>query len=166
MQDIVSALRGIEFFHNIPDEYLNRVATISRIVEFPGRHDIFREHESAKDVYFIISGRVSLVICAPPFGCRQLMEVTAGELIGWSPLSGPLTVIGYCSNTDSNRGDRRRRPAYSRTLRRRYTIRIRVHAPCGANVGFAAACDTVAIDEDERPFVPPGPNRIRLIPSL
>jgi CRP-like cAMP-binding protein len=83
MQDIVSALRGIEFFHNIPDEYLNRVATISRIVEFPGRHDIFREHESAKDVYFIISGRVSLVICAPPFGCRQLMEVTAGELIGW-----------------------------------------------------------------------------------
>jgi CRP/FNR family transcriptional regulator, cyclic AMP receptor protein len=88
MQDIVSALRGIEFFHDIADEYLNRVATISRIVKFPGRHDIFREHESAKDVYFIISGRVSLVICAPPFGCRQLMEVTAGELIGWSPLMG------------------------------------------------------------------------------
>jgi CRP/FNR family transcriptional regulator, cyclic AMP receptor protein len=88
MQDIVSALRGIEFFQDIADEHLNRVATISQIVKFPARYDIFREHESAKDVYFIISGRVALVICAPPFGCRQLMEVTAGELIGWSPLVG------------------------------------------------------------------------------
>lgn len=88
MSDIASTLRGVEFFHDIADEYLNRVAAISRIVEFPGRHDIFREHEPAKDVYFIISGTVSLVICAPPFGCRQLMEVTSGELIGWSPLVG------------------------------------------------------------------------------
>jgi CRP-like cAMP-binding protein len=88
MQDIVSALRGIEFFQDIADEHLNRVATISQIVKFPARHDIFHEHESAKDVYFIISGRVALVICAPPFGCRQLMEVTVGELIGWSPLVG------------------------------------------------------------------------------
>ncbi len=88
MSDIVKILRDVEFFHGITDEYLERVAAISKIVEFPGRHDIFREHETAKEVYIIIGGRVSLVICAPPFGCRQLMEVGDGELIGWSPLVG------------------------------------------------------------------------------
>ncbi len=88
MSDIVKMLRGVEFFHDIAEQYLERVAAISKVVEFPGRHDIFREFESAKEVYFIIDGRVSLVICTPPLGCRQLMEVGAGELIGWSPLVG------------------------------------------------------------------------------
>jgi CRP-like cAMP-binding protein len=88
MADIASILRGTEFFHGIADEYLARVAAISKIVEFPARHDIFREHEPAKDIFILISGRVSLVICAPPVGCRQLMEVSDGELIGWSPLVG------------------------------------------------------------------------------
>jgi CRP/FNR family transcriptional regulator, cyclic AMP receptor protein len=88
MSEIVNMLRGVEFFHGIADEYLERVAAISKIVEFPGRHDIFRENETAKEVFIIISGRVSLVICSPPVGCRQLMEVGAGELIGWSPLVG------------------------------------------------------------------------------
>jgi CRP/FNR family transcriptional regulator, cyclic AMP receptor protein len=88
MADIASILRGTEFFHEIADEYLSRVAAISKIVEFPARHDIFREHEPAKDVFIIISGRVSLIISAPPVGSRQLMEVSDGELIGWSPLVG------------------------------------------------------------------------------
>jgi CRP-like cAMP-binding protein len=88
MADIAQTLRGVEFFHDIAAEYLQRVAAISKIVEFPARHDIFREHEPAKDVFILISGRVSLVICAPTVGCRQLMEVSDGELIGWSPLVG------------------------------------------------------------------------------
>jgi len=88
MADIAQILRGVEFFRDISDEYLQRVAAISKIVEFPARHDIFREHEPAKDVFIIISGRVSLIISAPPVGNRQLMEVSDGELIGWSPLVG------------------------------------------------------------------------------
>jgi CRP/FNR family transcriptional regulator, cyclic AMP receptor protein len=88
MNDIAAMLRGVEFFHDIADEYLQRVAGISKVVEFPGRHEIFREHEPAKEVYIVVSGRVSLVICAPPHGCRQLVEVGEGELIGWSPLVG------------------------------------------------------------------------------
>jgi CRP-like cAMP-binding protein len=88
MADIAHILRGVEFFRDIADEYLQRVAGISKIVEFPARHDIFREHEPAKDVFIIISGRVSLIISAPPVGNRQLMEVSDGELIGWSPLVG------------------------------------------------------------------------------
>jgi len=86
--DIMNMLRGVEFFQGIADADLQKVAEISKVVEFPARHDIFRENEPASDVYIVISGRVSLIICSPAVGCRQLMEVGDGELIGWSPLVG------------------------------------------------------------------------------
>ena len=86
--EMMNVLRGFEFFQGIADDYLEQLSAISRLVSFPAQHDIFREFEPAKDVYFIVSGRVSLVICAPGVGCRQLMQVGGGELVGWSPLVG------------------------------------------------------------------------------
>jgi CRP-like cAMP-binding protein len=88
MSDVFSVLRGAEFFEGFADEQVRRVAAISDYVEFPAHHTIFHEDERAKEVYVIVSGRVSLVFCAPRVGCRQLMEVGRGELIGWSPLVG------------------------------------------------------------------------------
>ena len=85
---ILELLRGVEFFHDIGDEHLTRLAEIAKPVEFPAQRDIFHEHDPAKDVYVVTSGRVSLVVCQPKVGCRQLMEVSDGELFGWSPLVG------------------------------------------------------------------------------
>jgi len=85
---IVETLRGVAFFRDIADEHLQQVAEIARPEEFPARTEIFREHEKAKDIYIIISGRVSLVICQPKVGCRQLTEAGGGDLVGWSPLVG------------------------------------------------------------------------------
>ncbi len=85
---ILETLRGVEFFRDIADEHLQRVAEIARPAEFPANTEMFREHDVAKDVYVIISGQVSLVICQPKVGCRQLMEVGDGEFVGWSPLVG------------------------------------------------------------------------------
>lgn len=81
-------LRSIQFFHDIADAHLERLAEIARPVEYPEHSDIFQEHDKSKDVYVIISGKVSLVICEPKVGCRQLMQVGDGELVGWSPLVG------------------------------------------------------------------------------
>ena len=58
----------------------------AREVEYRGREEIFHEDQAAKDVFLITSGKVALVICAAGIGCRQIMEVKAGDLIGWSPL--------------------------------------------------------------------------------
>ena len=87
-EKVVDELRGVEFLHEFPEEYLNHLADISRLVEFPARSTIFREKDEARDVYVVISGQVSLVICAPGVGCRELMKVGPGDLIGWSPLVG------------------------------------------------------------------------------
>ena len=83
---ILQTLQGVDFLHDMEAEHLGRLAEICRPVEFPAQHTIFSEHDVAKDVYVILKGKVSLVICLPKVGCRQLMQVGDGELIGWSPL--------------------------------------------------------------------------------
>jgi CRP-like cAMP-binding protein len=83
---IVETLRGVEFLRDIADEYLERLAEIARPVEFRARTEMFHETDKAKDVYLIVSGNVSLYMCTQKVGCRQLMEVGAGQFVGWSPL--------------------------------------------------------------------------------
>ena len=84
----VETLRSSNFFVDLPEDQLNRLLSIAREVEFDAREAIFHEHDPAKDVYLIVSGKVSLAVCAPKVGCRQIMEVSDGDLIGWSPLLG------------------------------------------------------------------------------
>ena len=85
---VLETLRGIEFCRGIGDEHLERFAEIAQLVEFPPHRVIFHEQDQAKNVYLIVSGRVSLISCDPDVGCRQLMTVSDGELVGWSPLVG------------------------------------------------------------------------------
>jgi|GEM_PF-1020128 len=84
--EILSVLKRIDFLHGLPEDDLRELARISRADEYPRHHVIFEELDLTKDVYFIVSGVVSLVICTPHVGCRHLTEVRAGELLGWSPL--------------------------------------------------------------------------------
>lgn len=81
-------LGRMEFFREFTDEHLAKLTAISRIARFNAREQIFHEHDPAKSVYLIVSGKVSLVICAPKIGCRQIAQATEGEMIGWSPLLG------------------------------------------------------------------------------
>lgn len=85
-------LRQMEFLEDVSDENLERLVALANVVEFPARATIFREHERAKDVYLVVSGEVSLAICAPRVACRQIGTVQHGELMGWSPLFGRLRL--------------------------------------------------------------------------
>lgn len=84
----VETLKQIAFFEGFPEQHLPKLVEISKEVEFPARETLFHEHDPAKNVHVIISGKVSLAVCAPKLGCRQIMEVSDGDLFGWSPLLG------------------------------------------------------------------------------
>jgi CRP-like cAMP-binding protein len=86
--DIANTLRNVAFFGGMSDPSLESLAALSKPRDFPAGFEIFREHEPASDVYVLVRGQVSLVICAPGVGCRQLMEVGPGDLLGWSALVG------------------------------------------------------------------------------
>jgi len=85
---IVSKVRESRFFRQIPEQHLVNVADICKEVELPVRTTIFEEYELAKDVYVILSGKVSLLIYEPKDSCRQIAIVGEGDLVGWSPLLG------------------------------------------------------------------------------
>jgi CRP-like cAMP-binding protein len=83
-----SRLKNSMFFRQMPGKHLDQLAEICREVELPAQKTIFEEYDRAKDVYIILSGEVSLVICEPKDACRQISVVGEGDLVGWSPLVG------------------------------------------------------------------------------
>lgn len=86
--DTLEVLRGLELFAAIATEQLKPLAEIARYVEFPAHVELFHENEVGQDVFVVIRGELSLYICAPGVGCRQLTVAGPGELVGWSPLVG------------------------------------------------------------------------------
>ncbi len=84
----VDRVKSSLFFRQMPSEDLAKLAELCREVELPAHKTIFEEYDRAKDVYIILSGEVSLVICEPKDSCRQIAVVGEGDFVGWSPLVG------------------------------------------------------------------------------
>ena len=87
-QGLIDELRNIEFLEGIEDEYVEMLATVSQRVRYDEGALIFREGDPADSVFLISSGSVSLEVCAPALGCRRILTIEAGNLLGWSPVLG------------------------------------------------------------------------------
>lgn len=85
-ENISEALRHVSFLHGLADEHLEELAKAAKFVDFAEGETIFREGEVASLMFLIVSGKVGLEICAPGVGCRRILTVGEGELLGWSPL--------------------------------------------------------------------------------
>ncbi|NIL97322.1 MAG: cyclic nucleotide-binding domain-containing protein [Planctomycetales bacterium] len=83
---LVDLLQNLGFLEGIAGPDLEQLASYAERVEFAEGQQIFREGEPAQHVYLIISGRVALEVCAPAVGCRRILTVGPGELLGWSPV--------------------------------------------------------------------------------
>ena len=83
---LFNILRKVQLLEGVSNEHLEKLAAISRIVDIPEGKTIFREGDLASTVHLVVSGRVALEICAPGVGCKRILTVNEGELLGWSPL--------------------------------------------------------------------------------
>ena len=70
----------------LPPKYLEQIAEISQFRDFKGGDFVFHEGDAAKSMYLIVSGSVSLKICAGGMGSKQIVTLGPGELLGWSSL--------------------------------------------------------------------------------
>ncbi len=86
MTDTSQSLGHLPALAGLDEAHLQQLATVAKLRAFPAGKTIFREGEPANDVYFIATGNVGLDICAPAVGCRRILTIGAGELLGWSPL--------------------------------------------------------------------------------
>jgi CRP/FNR family cyclic AMP-dependent transcriptional regulator len=83
-QELLQSLREIGFCQEMDDAVLEQLGGIARPVEFPLGRVIFREGDAATNMYLIRSGHVALEICAPSVGCKRILTLGAGDLLGWS----------------------------------------------------------------------------------
>lgn len=85
-KSLIDALQSIEFLDGIGADHLENLASVAELVEYEEGKQIFREGEPAEQVYFVTSGSVSLEVCAPGVGCRRILTVDQGQMLGWSPV--------------------------------------------------------------------------------
>jgi len=85
-QTPLEALQGLRFLQGISREHLEEIARIAQLRDHPASEVVFREGDIAKQVYLVVSGLVSLEICAPSVGCKRILTAGPGEILAWSAL--------------------------------------------------------------------------------
>ncbi len=92
-EDVRKALDKGWFAEQLGDRSLDQITPVSRLVELPPDHPIFRQGELISTVYVIVEGMVSIEIDLAGVR-RQVVTLGEGELLGWSPVlqQRPLTA--------------------------------------------------------------------------
>lgn len=103
MNPVAEALRRMPLLDELPEASVERLAEHSCIVEFPPGSVIFRQGEPASTMHLVLEGEVALEICAPGIGCRRILTVSPGELLGWSPALGESQLTATARALTSTR---------------------------------------------------------------
>lgn len=85
---LTRTLEKLQFLQDMSPDYLERIADIAKILDFDEHDTVFREGDPAENLYLIVNGSVSLEVCAAGTGCRQILTLGPGELLGWSAMLG------------------------------------------------------------------------------
>ena len=83
---LAETLQEIRFLHDVSPAHLEKLVKAASLRDFKQAAVVFREGDVAKCVYLVVTGKVSLEICAPGVGCKRILTVGPGELLGWSAL--------------------------------------------------------------------------------
>jgi CRP-like cAMP-binding protein len=81
-------LEEIQFLRDIAPEHLEKIAEIATIRDYGAQETVFREGDLAANMYLVVSGIVTLEICAAGAGCKQILTLGPGDLSGWSSFLG------------------------------------------------------------------------------
>jgi CRP-like cAMP-binding protein len=83
---LTDALQNSRFLHDISQQHLEQLTKVASLRDFDELEVVFREGDVAQHIYLVVFGNVSLDICAPGVGCKRVMTVGPGEILGWSAL--------------------------------------------------------------------------------
>lgn len=86
MGNVIDTIRQIELFKGFSEAELGQIAAVAEELNFAEGTIIFRENTPAEFLYLIGKGTVALEMCAPSVGCRRILSLSNGELLGWSPV--------------------------------------------------------------------------------
>jgi CRP-like cAMP-binding protein len=82
-QSVLEALRGLPFVEEMEPHDIARLAAMAKEVGFEKDQVIFREGDTSKQFYIVLSGKVALEIMTHA-GPSRLLTVEEGRELGWS----------------------------------------------------------------------------------
>ncbi len=85
-QILVSTLGKTRFLQGVAELDLDNLADIARLEEYEEGDVIFTEGDPVDSVYLVISGQVALEVNGSGVSPQHLINVSAGESLGWSAL--------------------------------------------------------------------------------
>lgn len=100
---LIETLREIRFLHDIGPMHQEQIAKIARVRDLIAGDIVFRQGDAAQHVYMVVSGNVSLEICAAGTGCQQILTLGPGELLGWSAVLEQLSFTARARAVDASR---------------------------------------------------------------
>ena len=84
--DIVTALRSMEFFHDMDPKHLRKLAAIANEVTFVRGDLVYQEGDLDKGMYLVQEGEVMIEMKSPDQGYAPVLTIGNGQLFGWSSL--------------------------------------------------------------------------------
>lgn len=87
--EMVVALKGLEFFEGVSDAYLLELATCGSPERFGAGQTIFRQQGAAERFYVLMDGRIAVSLETPDRGEVTIQTLVAGDVLGWSWLFPP-----------------------------------------------------------------------------
>jgi CRP/FNR family transcriptional regulator, cyclic AMP receptor protein len=100
---LAPTLEQLGFLHDMVSDDLEKIADIASVRDFDEYDVVFREGDPAEDIYLVVSGTVSLEVCAAGIGCKQILTLGPGELLGWSSLLGQSRYTARARTPQSTR---------------------------------------------------------------
>lgn len=102
-QDILAILRDLHFLADLSDELLRELALLAEVREYDAREVVVRQGEPATAIYVVVSGQVSLEVCAAGVGCKRILTIGPGELLGWSAVLDPIQWTATARTSSATR---------------------------------------------------------------
>jgi len=92
-QLLLETIRGIRFLQGTSREHLDQIASVAQVCDYNEADILFREGDVADSVYLVVFGNLVLEVCTPEWGCKQIITVGPGEILGWSSLSDHRRMV-------------------------------------------------------------------------
>ena len=86
-QEIISALQTIPWFQDLKQEYFDKLAGISSIIEVDTGEALYQQGDKQDYLYIILNGRVAIEISVPGKGRSRLYTAEPMEMLGWSSVT-------------------------------------------------------------------------------
>jgi CRP-like cAMP-binding protein len=100
---LIETLRGIRFLQGTSPEHLEQLASVAEVCDFDVSDIVFHDGDLADSIYLVVFGQLVLEVCTPEWGCKQIVSVGTGEMLGWSSLSEHQRMVATARVTEKTR---------------------------------------------------------------